>query len=134
MFSKGSKLYSISKMKCPQCQEGAFLVSHPYDLSKMGDIHENCDCCGLKYSKEPGFYYGAMYVAYAIGVAIFVTLWTSFNLFITNVSVGFQIFVIITSTVLLSPYIYALSKLIWANMFITYDKNAINKFKSQKNG
>jgi hypothetical protein len=75
-----------------------------------------------------------MYVAYAIGVALFVTLWTSFNLFITNVSVGFQIFVIITSTVLLSPYIYALSKIIWANMFITYDKNAINKFKSQKNG
>jgi uncharacterized protein (DUF983 family) len=134
MFSKGSKLYSISKMKCPQCQEGAFLVSHPYDLSKMGDIHENCEYCGLKYSKEPGFYYGAMYVAYAIGVALFVTLWTSFNLFIPSVSVGFQIFAIITSTVLLSPYIFALSKIIWANMFIKYDKNAINKFKTDKNG
>jgi uncharacterized protein (DUF983 family) len=99
----------------------------------MGDIHENCDCCGLKYSKEPGFYYGAMYVAYALGVALFVTLWTSFNLFITNVSVGFQIFVIVTATVLLSPYIYALSKIIWANMFITYDEDAIDKFRSAKN-
>jgi uncharacterized protein (DUF983 family) len=134
MFGKGSRIYSIAKMKCPKCQEGQFLSHHPYDIKHAGDLLEHCPSCGMKYEKEPGFYYGAMYVAYAIGVALFVTLWTSFNLFITNVSVGFQIFVIITSTVLLSPYIYALSKIIWANMFITYDKNAIHKFKSQKNG
>jgi hypothetical protein len=99
----------------------------------MGDILENCDCCGMKYAKEPGFYYGAMYVAYALGVALFVTLWASFNLFFTNVSVGFQIFAIITSTLILSPYMYALSKIIWANMFMKYDKDAINKFNSEKN-
>ena len=133
MALKDSKIYSIAKFKCPRCHQGQFLVSHPYDLKNVGDVREKCEVCDLKYAPEPGFYYGAMYVAYAIGVALFVTLWTSFNLFITNVSVGFQIFVIITSTVLLSPYIYALSKIIWANMFITYDKSAINKFKSQKN-
>lgn len=132
MFSKGSKLYSIFRFKCPKCQEGEFFVSHPYDLSKIGDIHEHCSHCGLKYAKEPGFYYGAMYVAYALGVALFVTLWTSFNLFFPSVTVGFQIFAIITATIILSPLLYALSKIIWANMFIKYDKNACESSKEEK--
>lgn len=124
LVGKGSKLYSIFKMKCPQCQEGEFFESHPYDLKKAGDLHENCSKCGLKYSKEPGFYYGAMYVNYALGVALFVTLWVSFNLFFPDVSVGWQIGLIIFFTVILTPYMYALSKIIWANFFIKYDKDA----------
>ena len=122
MFGKGSKLYSIFKMKCPRCHEGDFFEAHPYNLRKAGDIHVHCPKCNLKYSKEPGFYYGAMYVSYALGVALFVTLWTSFNLFFPNTSVGIQIGTIITLTILLTPYLYALSKIIWANLFIKYER------------
>lgn len=127
MLKKGTKLYSIFKFKCPRCQEGDFLVSHPYDLSKAGDIHTNCNVCGVKYSKEPGFYYGAMYVAYALAVVLFVTLWTSFNLFFENVSIGWQIGIIVVATLILTPYLYALSKIIWANLFFKYDKDAIKR-------
>ena len=130
-MTKGSKIYSISKMTCPQCHEGKFLVSHPYDLKHAGDILESCEVCGLKYSKEPGFYYGAMYVAYALGVALFVTFWVSFGLFFPNASTGIQIWTIIASTVLLAPYLFALSKIIWANMFIHYDKFAIQQHKEK---
>lgn len=132
---KGSKLYSVFKGKCPQCHEGEFFVSHPYDISHMGDVKESCDRCGLKYSKEPGFYYGAMYVAYALGVATFVTFWVSMNLFFTDVSTGFQIAVILLAIILLSPYLFSLSKIIWANMFNSYKKDAIeniNRSKSQQ--
>ena len=129
MIGKGSLLYSVLKSKCPQCNEGKFFVSHPYDLKKVGDIIEYCDCCGLKYEKEPGFYYGAMYVAYAIGVALFVTFWVSFNLFFKQVSTAWQIGSIVFGTIVLSPYIYALSKIIWANLFIKYDKDAIRRHK-----
>ena len=122
LVGKGSKLYSIFRMKCPRCQEGDFFISHPYNLKRAGDIYENCPCCGLKYSKEPGFYYGAMYVSYALGVALFVTLWVSMSLFFNIKSLGIQIAVIITATLVLTPYLYALSKIIWANFFIKYDR------------
>jgi uncharacterized protein (DUF983 family) len=125
MFGKGTKMYSIRKFKCPHCQEGKFFVSHVYDLRKVGDVRESCDRCGVHYSKEPGFYFGAMYVAYAIGVALFVALWVSFNLFFDYVSTGVQIIVIVLATVFLSPFIFALSKIIWANMFIPYDPKAL---------
>jgi uncharacterized protein (DUF983 family) len=128
-MKKSTVFHSIFFFRCPRCREGAFFKSHPYDLRKVGDMHEHCSACGLKYEKEPGFYYGAMYVAYALGVALFVTLWTSFNLFAPSVSVGIQIAVIVLATILLGPYIYALSKIMWANLFIPYDENAITKFK-----
>jgi hypothetical protein len=98
-------------------------------LSKAGDLHEHCSACGLKYEKEPGFYYGAMYVAYALAVALFVTIWTSYNLWFPNVSVGWQIGTVIFATIILGPYIYALSKTIWAKFFIKYDPNVIADFK-----
>lgn len=133
MLKKGTILFSVFKFKCPKCQEGDFFVSRPYDLSKAGEIHEHCNVCGVKYAKEPGFYYGAMYVAYALAVALFVTLWTSFNLFFDNVSIGWQIGIIVVATLVLTPYLYALSKIIWANMFIKYDKDASKRKQGADN-
>ena len=123
MLKKGTRLYSIFKMKCPRCHEGDFFQAHPYNLKKAGDIYTHCSSCNVKYSKEPGFYYGAMYVSYALGVAVFVALWVMFNLFFEEVSVGIQLFTIIGISILLTPYLYALSKIIWANLFIRYDES-----------
>lgn len=123
-MKKGTKLYSILHFKCPQCQEGEFLVSTPYDLKKVGDVREECPVCHLKYAKEPGFYYGAMYVSYALGVALFVTVWASCNWFFTDVSVWLQIGLVVLFSIILGPYLFALSKIIWANFFIHYDKDA----------
>ena len=97
-------------------------ISHPYNLKRAGDIHEKCSNCGVKYAKEPGFYYGAMYVSYALMVALFVTLWVSFNLFFEEINIYVQLSIIIAAFLVLTPYMYALSKIIWANLFIKYEK------------
>lgn len=120
LIGKGSKLYSIFKMKCPRCQEGEFFVSHSYDIKNAGNTHEHCSHCGLKYEKEPGFFQGAMYVSYALGVALFVTLWVSFNLWFPSMSTGTQVTIVAISSFLLTPYMYALSKIIWINLFTSY--------------
>ena len=83
-MKKGTKLYSIVNFKCPKCQQGDFFVSHPYHLNHLGDVRKNCNKCGLNYSKEPGFYFGAMYVAYALGVALFVIAWLFMNFVFPN--------------------------------------------------
>jgi hypothetical protein len=67
-----------------------------------------------------------VYVAYAMGVALFVTLWTSFNVFFENVSTGVQITVIVLATIILAPFLFALSKIIWANMFMAYDPHSLD--------
>lgn len=132
MIGKGTKFYSIAHMKCPQCQEGRFFEANPYNIKKAGNLLEHCPSCGLRYEKEIGFYYGAMYVSYALGVALFVTFWTSFNLFFPWATTAAQISIISTASILASPYLYALSKIIWANFFFSYDKNAIQHFREAK--
>ncbi|MEY3050010.1 MAG: hypothetical protein RL365_2048 [Bacteroidota bacterium] len=123
-MKKGSKLYSIATMTCPQCQESHMMVSNPYRFSTMGEVKDKCEVCGLDLKPEPGFYYGAMYVSYALGVAVFVTIWASCNWFFDNVGVWTQISLVLIALIGLGPYLYALSKVIWANFFFSFKANA----------
>lgn len=124
MLKKGTKLYSILNKKCPHCHEGDFFVSTAYDLKNVGKVYEKCDKCGEAYSKEPGFYYGAMYVSYGLGVSVFVGVFILTYLFYPNPSAFEYILFIGIVMVVLGPYLYTLSKIIWANLFMSYkEKN-----------
>lgn len=113
-----SKLRSILQMKCPRCEEGEFFVSSPYDLKNAGKTHLKCPKCDLDFRREPGFYFGALYVSYGLGVAIFVTIYLSFTLFLPSLSVWWPILLIAITSFLLGPYLYALSKVIWIHFFV----------------
>ena len=72
LLKKGTKLYSIIRLKCPRCQEGnLFLTQNPYNL-KMFD--KMCPVCGEDYEKEPGYYWGAMMVSHATTMVLAVVV------------------------------------------------------------
>ena len=124
MLKKGSKLYSILTGTCPKCQnESMYIDQNPLHLSKVLKMHDHCSHCGLKYMIEPSFFYGAMYVSYglnvAIGIAAFVV---SFALFDLDMKGSF--IAIFASLVLLMPFVLRLSRNIYINMFISYEKDA----------
>lgn len=129
MIRKGSKLYSILFLKCPRCHEGAFLENHPYNLSSMNRVRESCPHCGLKYRIEPSFYYGSMYVSYAVGVAVGVAVYVLILLFGLDLGVGGIFASIVGVLILLMPWIGAVSKSIWANFFFKYDNGKARDVK-----
>ena len=121
MFLKVSKLYSILFLKCPRCHKGEFFEANPYKLSNFNKVKDHCPKCKLKYSIEPSFYTGSMYVSYAVGIAVAVATYVLsliFNLQLSLVSLFISIVVVLILTM---PWIAAVSKSIWANMFFTYD-------------
>jgi len=126
MLFKGTKLYSILNFKCPRCHKGDYYKGHPYHFSTMGEVNESCLECGLKYSLEPSFYHGSYYVTYALGVALFVTIWVLKELFIPNMGPGMLFGIILGALLLLAPLLYALSKIVWINLFINYKKKELN--------
>src|SRR5690606_1641854 len=70
MCKKGSKLNSIIKGNCPRCQEDSMYESkNAFNIITATKMKENCSNCGLRYMIEPAFFYGAMYVSYAVGIA-----------------------------------------------------------------
>lgn len=88
----------------------------------LGLYRKECSHCKLKYSKETGFFYGAMYIAYALGVALFVANWVAFTVLFEEYNVWHLITSIAITTLTFSPYIFSLSKIIWINLFYGYDE------------
>lgn len=127
MLKKGFKLYSILTGTCPRChQEGMYINKNPFNLAQIYKMHEKCSHCGLRYKIEPSFFYGAMYVSYGLGVAISIAAFIISYVFIgTGLKTAF--FAIIGTLVAFMPIIMRLSRNIWINFFISYDKNWRNR-------
>lgn len=122
MFKKGTKLYSITKNKCPQCQEGLFFkYAFTYNPNKVIKLHENCSNCNLKYVIEPGFFYGAMYVGYGITVATSILAFLIATL-VFNTTLLQSFAAIFGVLFFMMPVNLRLSRIIWINMFVEFDK------------
>ena len=108
-------------LQCPKCRQGKMFSNPPYSFKSISSLHQNCPNCRVSFQLEPSFFYGSMYVSYAIGVAIGVAV------FVILFLLGYgkkplTIFgAICLAIVTLSPYVYQLSKVIWASFFISFD-------------
>ena len=127
MFKKGNKLYSILNNKCPKCHEGDFFKHKlSFNLKKVLLLHDNCSHCNLKYMMEPSFYFGAMYVNYAIAVALFVGIFIIAKVFL-GLSILHSFISIVIISLLLTPISLRLSRIIWINFFVSFnDKKKSN--------
>ena len=110
-------------MTCPRCRKGVlFQFRGLVSPSKILAMKKCCGVCGLKYMIEPSFYFGAMYVAYAISVMVALTvfLWGS-NVFHwgikSNLSLVFGVLLIT------APFQLRLSRSIWIHIFVKYDND-----------
>lgn len=127
MLKKGSKLNSILTGSCPRCQEESMYEhKNAYNPKYIYKMHENCSHCGLHYQIEPSFFYGAMYVSYALTVAIGIATFV-----ISKVIIGLNLtqsfIAIIISLIVLMPVTARLSRNIYINMFVSFDKQAVKK-------
>ncbi len=114
-------VFSLLKNKCPRCHQGDVFV-HRHAYAKGFDkMHTHCSHCQLKYEKEPGFFYGAMYVSYALTVAIFVAVWV-LNVWFLDLSTTAFILTVTVSIIGLMSLVYRTSRLIWLNFFVRYNK------------
>jgi uncharacterized protein (DUF983 family) len=122
---KGSKLYSIFTGKCPVCQSAKmYKQKNPYVLSDTLKMYERCTHCDTKFKIEPSFFYGAMYVSYAVGVAL---AFTTFIIAHWGIGLGLMgSFLSITLVMILSlPMILRLSRNIWINFFFKFNKERV---------
>lgn len=119
------KLYSIINNRCPRCHQGKVWPYGPYEnvLSNSGKIYESCSHCGLKYYREIGFWYGAMYVAYALGIAVFLILWAVTAIVLPDDwNTWVQVGIICAGILMLAPVNYYISRLLWLNLFVHYEQ------------
>lgn len=116
-----SAITHILKNECPVCHKGKVFTDKNIFLNfGLPKMNEYCSHCSYKFQKEPGYFFGAMYVNYGLtvaqGIATFVVAQyffeTNFDLRIIPI-----IAVVIT---LLTSFNLRFSRLVWIYMFKDY--------------
>lgn len=120
-------LQSLFGNSCPRCHKGkVFSCGNPFNMRRMFELHNHCNHCGLKYEKEPGFFYGAMYVAYALTSGWFIA-WYVINELWIHLDAFPLIMWMLVSLVIAAPLTFRASRLIWLNFFVSYGPEACNE-------
>jgi len=124
---KKSLIGSILALRCPQCREVSMYENpRTYSLKKLGRNHAVCPRCDANLQPEPGFYFGAAYMSWALTVALWVTVLVALNVldavglitysFLTHP--GTFLWTGVAVTILTFPYLFRLSRVMWAHFFI----------------
>ncbi len=122
-FLKGTKVYSIFNGACPVCQqESMYRQKNPYRLTQTLKMWERCGNCGTRYKIEPSFFYGAMYVSYPVGL-IFAGMAFVLSYFLVGLGLVDTYIVIVITMIVLLPVILRLSRNIWINFFMSFDRS-----------
>jgi len=121
------RLYSILFGACPKChKESMYVTKNPYVIADTFKMYENCSHCNTKYKMEPSFFYGSMYVSYGVGIAFAVAAFVISYLIIESSLITAFIAIVLT-LIGFTPIILRLSRNIWINLFMSYDKEFAKK-------
>jgi uncharacterized protein (DUF983 family) len=116
-----SAMRGILLALCPRCRSGKIFRRSVWLFPKM---HERCPVCWLKFEREDGYFLGAMYIGYGLGIGaiagLAVLVWevTKWSL-MKSVTAGIVLFVP------LAPMLTWMARVlwIWMDQGIDPDKN-----------
>lgn len=86
-------------------------------------MYDRCEHCNQNFKLEPSFYDGAMYVSYALQVALFVSVSVAFYVLYPDAEVIYKISAVIILILLLFPLVLRISRSLWIHFFVSYKKN-----------
>jgi len=79
-------------------------------------MNAQCPVCAASFEHEPGFYFGAMFISYAINVAVFVATWITLYL-LWNPSDGVYVLAIALMGLLCTPFTFRSARVLWLYWF-----------------
>jgi uncharacterized protein (DUF983 family) len=66
MEARPSALSAILRQLCPRCRTGRIFQKSIF--TGFPPMNERCPSCGLKFAREEGYFLGAMYISYGLGL------------------------------------------------------------------
>ncbi len=116
-MSQKGQLQAVLEGKCPKCRKGNMFPYPVYRLTKFHKMNDHCPHCGLRFEVEPGFFYGAMYVSYALSVGIFLTTVFFISLTVQDPSLQLYIGSVVLMALLLYPFNFRYSRILFEHIF-----------------
>jgi len=101
---KRNLFMAVLLMRCPRCREGA--VYRGLLLTRR-----RCAVCGLEFERENGYFTGAMYISYFLGIVTTAPVWLT--MLLTGQSLGLIMAVTVAQVVVSVPIFYHYSRVLW---------------------
>jgi uncharacterized protein (DUF983 family) len=105
---------------CPRCRMGRIFRDSICRVYRWPKMYERCPVCDLKFEREPGYFLGAMYISYGLGVVsialIAMVLWA--------VTPWGIVKIIVWSSLLFLPLVWPItlfSRVLWLYLDWTLD-------------
>lgn len=116
-------LFHILNNDCPHCSQGkVFKENNIFFKFSFPKMNEHCPHCHYKFQKEPGYFFGAMYVNYGLTVAQSIATYVIAQFFFKETFDLRIIPIIMVVIIALSTFNIRFSRLLWLYMFKNYSK------------
>jgi len=111
----------ILNNECPHCLEGkVFKEKNIFFNIGFPKMNEYCSHCQYKFEKEPGYFFGAMYINYGLTVAQGIATYFIAQPFFKETFALGIIPIIAVVIVAMSSFNIRFSRLLWIYMFKNY--------------
>jgi len=115
----GKSITAIWTNKCPRCRKGE-LFEKPFEFSNPLAMHKNCENCGKDFEPEPGYYFGAMFLSYAISTFLLLPM-ALFFVFYYKWSIEGAMALVFFIGLILFFKILRVSRSLWIHIMVKYD-------------
>jgi sensor histidine kinase YesM len=88
-----------------------------YNLKHFSKMYNTCPQCNYRFEREPGFFFGAMYVSYALSVGLFLSSVFLLYYFAGDPTLTTYITTICVLSLVLYPVIFRYSRVIFVHLF-----------------
>ena len=103
--------------KCPVCRKGKVYQKGLLGSFRHLEMNESCPSCKTSFTKDPGFYWGSMYVSYAFATAEAAAGYTICRLLGTEKFDTVNLFAAVGAILICSPFNYRMARLVWLYIF-----------------
>ena len=101
---------AIITQRCPVCLKGKMFRGR-------FSMHEVCPACGHRFEREQGFFQGAMYISWVIGVTYLGVLAVVAQLlFVPRIGIAAAVGIVIGVHLVCIPAVFRYSRVIWAHL------------------
>jgi uncharacterized protein (DUF983 family) len=101
-----SAFAALLAQRCPRCRDGRVFAS----AIRMNDA---CPACGLVFTREEGYFIGAMYVSYGLSSLVLILGMLVVHLFLPELDLGWAILIALVAYLPFVPLAFRYSRMIW---------------------
>lgn len=107
-----NRVFAVLRQRCPRCYGGKVWAS-------AFAMHESCTECGFVFEREPGYFTGAMYGSYILGIGLTLPVWLS--MLMMGASWGWIMAVTGVQMLILFPLLFRYSRVLWLHFDVFFN-------------